>query len=342
MPGKVRLTELCRTYNDIFVDIRNVLRDMEIYQSSLEARLLLSSASGKSKEELTRDMPLKVSKEIEDIAKSMLKRRRHGEPLAYITGEWEFYGLPIKVTRDVLIPRMDTEVAVTVAIEEALKLGAGGRVLDLCCGSGCIGIALAANTQNTKVTLADISNEALKVAKGNVTMNNLGGRVTCVQTNVLETPRPFLGNFDIIVSNPPYIPTDDIAALDDSVKEFEPSLALDGGRDGMEYYRNIALVWKRIIKPGGCLIFECGIGQSALVEYLLRANEFEDIEKIRDSGGIERVVVGRMPDDSDDDTNDSEDIKDSLESGEDNIAAEDSYSGNKNKNIEGSQNSGER
>lgn len=282
----------------MFVSVRNALREIEAGQSSLEARILLSSASGKNKEELTRDMPMQISDEVESKAESMMRRRRRGEPLAYITGEWEFYGLPIKVTRDVLIPRADTEVTAGVVIGEALKLNPGSRVLDLCCGSGCIGIALAANAPNVKITMADISKEALNVAKSNVTLNGLSGRIACVEADVLKGPRPYLGTFDMIVSNPPYIPTGDIESLDKSVSWYEPVLALDGGSDGMEYFRNIAFLWKRIIKPGGCLILECGDKQSKLVEYLLKVNGFEDIEIINDSGDIERVAVGRLPNDN--------------------------------------------
>lgn len=286
---------MAKTYNDVFITVRNELRNIEAHQSSLEARLLLSSASGKNKEELTRDMSLFAEDEVGDKAQSMVKRRIKGEPLAYITGQWEFYGLPINVTPDVLIPRMDTETVAEIAIREAMKLEPGSRVLDLCCGSGCIGISVAANVPDVKVTMVDISNDVLKVAKGNVALNNLGGRVTCVEADVMMDPRPFLGAFDIIVSNPPYIPTDDLRSLDKSVIEYEPMSALDGGGDGMEFYRNIALVWKKVIKPGGCLIFECGIRQSKQVEYLLRVNGFEDIEIAKDSGDIERVALGRLP-----------------------------------------------
>lgn len=286
---------MARTYNEMFVSVRNALREIEAGQSALEARILLSSASGKSKEELTRDMPLQISDEVESRAESMLRRRKRGEPLAYITGEWEFYGMPIKVTRDVLIPRVDTEVVAGVAIGEALKLGPGARVLDLCCGSGCIGIALAANAPNIKVTMADISKEALNIAKSNVKLNGLSGRIACVEADVLKGPRPYLGTFDMIVSNPPYIPTDDIELLDKSVNWYEPKGALDGGSDGMEYFRNITLMWKKVIKPGGCMVLECGHRQHKLVEYLLKVNGFEDIEITKDSGDIERVAVGRLP-----------------------------------------------
>lgn len=284
-----------KTYNEVFVSVRNALRDMNTTQSSLEARLLLSSASGKNKEELTRDMPLFVGSSTQYKAEYLLRRRKKGEPLAYITGEWEFYGMPIKVNRHVLIPRVDTEVTADAAIREALQLDSGARALDLCCGSGCIGIALASNVPELKVTMADISKEAIKVAKSNVSMNNLSGRVACVEADVLDVPRSFLGSFELVVSNPPYIPSGDLEELDKSVIGYEPITALDGGSDGMEFYRSIALMWKKVLKPGGCLVLECGVRQSKLVEYLLRVNGFENIEIVADSGGIERVAMGWLP-----------------------------------------------
>ena len=286
---------MAKTYNEMLVSVRNALRDMDTAQSSLEARLILSSASGKNKEELTRDMPLYMGSSVEHKTDTLLRRRKTGEPLAYITGEWEFYGVPIKVNEHVLIPRVDTEVTADTAIKAALRLEKGARALDLCCGSGCIGIALASNVPEMKVTMADISKEAIKVAKSNAAMNNLSGRITCVEADVLDVPRPFLGKFDLLVSNPPYIPSGDLKGLDKSVIEYEPVAALDGGGDGMEFYRHIALMWKKVLKPGGALILECGVRQSKLVEYLLRVNGFENIEIITDSGDIERVAMGWLP-----------------------------------------------
>lgn len=292
---KGMVAQLPRTYNEMFISVRNALREMDVPQSSLEARLLLAGAAEKSMEDLMRDMPLYAGNATEDRVKEMLERRRQGEPLAYIIGMWEFYGLPIRVNSHVLIPRNDTEVVVKAALEAAKRLPEGSRALDLCCGSGCIGVALASNAPNLKITMTDISDEAVKIAKSNVLDNNLSGRVTCIKHDVLEEPKPFLGKFELVVSNPPYIPTGDLKSLDNSVIGFEPVSALDGGVDGLDFYRNIAMMWRQVVKPGGCMIFECGIGQSKQVEYLLRVNGFTDIETTADTGEIERAVIGWRP-----------------------------------------------
>lgn len=286
---------MSKTYNELFVSIRNSLNKISGCHSSLEARTILSHASAKSKEELTRDMSLFASDGTEMRAREMLERRKQGEPLAYIVGQWEFYGLPVNVDKNVLIPRADTEVVADVTIKAARRLPKDARVLDLCCGSGCIGIALAANVPNIKVTMADISKEALKIARSNVTLNNLGGRVTCIEADAAKPPQAFLGSFELIVSNPPYIPSSDMQTLDRSVIGFEPPSALDGGEDGLDFYRSIALLWTKVLKPGGCMIFECGIRQAVPVKYLLRVNGYENIEVTADLAGIDRAVSGWLP-----------------------------------------------
>lgn len=284
-----------KTYNEIFIEVRRGLRAIDTSQSSLEARLLLALASGKTKEELTRDMGLYATDDVVTKAQRLLQRRETGEPLAYISGDWEFYGLPFRVTPNVLIPRMDTEVVAATAIDYAKTLLPGARVLDLCCGSGCIGIAIAASVPTVKVTMADISKEALKLAKENAVLNNVSGHTACVQVDVLEPPKALLGKFDLIVCNPPYIPTADINGLDTSVKAYEPRQALDGGDDGLDCYRSVALLWRRVLNPGGRLILECGVGQHYSVKYLLTVNGYEEIEILNDTGEIERVAVGRRP-----------------------------------------------
>jgi len=284
-----------KTYTEIFIEVRRDLRALDVSESSLEARVLIEAASGKSKEELTRDMQLYTTEDVETKAQSFLDRRKTGEPLAYITGDCVFYGLPFRITPDVLIPRVDTETVTAAAIEKARALPPGSRVLDLCCGSGCIGVSIAVHVPEVKVTMADISKEALKVARENAALNGVSGRVTCLEANALEPPRPLLGKFDLIVSNPPYIPTADIGGLDTSVESYEPHLALDGGDDGLSLYRSVTLLWRSALNPGGRLILECGIGQNHSVDYLLRVNGFENIEIQKDSGEIERVAAGRLP-----------------------------------------------
>jgi release factor glutamine methyltransferase len=284
-----------KTYSDIFLKVRRELRAAGIAGYSLEARLLVSSAADKTKEEFVRDMKLYVNRGFEEKVHELMTRRLAGEPLAYIIGMWEFHDIPVQVTRDVLIPRIDTEVLVSQAIAMAKWLPAGSRILDLCCGSGCVGLAIAKSLPQVKVVLADISPEAMKVSRANVVLNKLTGRVTCAIVDAQRSP-PYslLGEFDLIVSNPPYIPTDEIEKLDETVRAHEPYLALDGGPDGLKFYRVIVAEWKKIVKPEGAFLFECGPDQSADVADILITNGMNRIIRVKDTQGIERVVVGQF------------------------------------------------
>ena len=223
-----------------------------------------------------------------------MNRILSGEPLAYVLGEWEFYGMKLTVTPNVLIPRDDTCAVTELAIRQALFLDSNPRILDLCTGSGCIGLAIANRVKDAKVTLADISREAMQVAKTNITTQKLSARVSCVQANALETPPAFLGKFDMIVSNPPYITTDEMKELPESVAQFEPHLALHGGADGLDFYRAIARNYKNILKPGGYLCFEFGMGQGDAVCDLLKENGFKILERTKDFNDRERAVLAQL------------------------------------------------
>lgn len=262
--------------------------------AQLEARELMCCAADKTREQFYRDLPLYVSAEVEARMAGLLERRLAGEPVAYIIGEWEFYGLPLDISRDVLIPRMDTEVLAERAILLARAAGEGARVLDLCAGSGCVGLAVAANVPDCRVVLADYSEEALKICKQNVRRNDLNARVTCVQADARQAPSAVLWDFDVIVSNPPYIPSGDLPGLDVSVRDYEPMLALDGGTDGLDFYRDIASKWGAALRLGGSLMFEVGIGQAPDVELLMAQNDYEHIQTSRDTAGIWRVVEGTL------------------------------------------------
>jgi HemK-like putative methylase len=170
------------------------------------ARQLLCKVTGKTKEQILADRQMYVSDEALEIAEQLVKRILADEPLAYVLGEWEFYGMTLMVTPSVLIPRDDTCAVTDLAIQQALYLGENPRILDLCTGSGCIGLAIASRVNDAKVTLADISRDALQVARKNISAQKLSARVSCVQVNALEEPAAFLGKFDMIVSNPPYTP----------------------------------------------------------------------------------------------------------------------------------------
>ena len=285
---------MAKTYNDLYLDARRDLRLGGVEAAQLEARELLCYAAGKTREQLYRDMPLYAGDYVEKRMAELMARRMAGEPVAYIIGEWDFYGMTLDISPDVLIPRADTEVLVERAIEFIKPLPDGARVLDLCAGSGCIGLAIAANCPNSRVILGDISDAALRVCRQNVRRCELSGRVTCMNINALEPPIPNLWDFDIIVSNPPYIRKEEMETLDASVRDYEPHLALDGGEDGLDFYRAITAKWKNALRLGGKLMFEVGYDQADPVEKLMAEHGYENIKSHRDTGEIWRVVEGTL------------------------------------------------
>lgn len=279
------------TYNDLTLDIRRSLRQAGIEAATLEARELVCFAAGKDKARLLRDGALYASPEVEEAAWALARRRLAGEPVAYLIGEWEFYGLPLDISERVLIPRPDTEV-LAAAVIEGLRGAESPRVLDLCAGSGCIGLAVAKNVPGSHVVLGEIDEGALRVCRQNIRRTGLSGQAVSMQLNALEKAPKRLGEFDCIVSNPPYIPDGDIAGLDPSVRDYEPHLALKGGVDGLDFYRAICDGWREALRPGGRLYFEVGIGQADDVLRIMRAVGFGDIEVLPDLNGIPRVVWG--------------------------------------------------
>ena len=281
------------TYNDLYLEIRRQLRAADSGDPTLEARELVAFACGKTKEELLRDSRLYVTPEVEARVRALVQRHLDGEPTAYLIGEWEFYGLPLDISRDVLIPRPDTEVLAGLAIDFVKTQGAC-RVLDLCAGSGCIGLAVASQCPESRVVLGELSEGALRICRQNIRRNGLSGRVVPMQMDALAPPPAQLGEFRCLVSNPPYIPAGDIPGLDPSVRDYEPHMALDGGADGLDFYRNLAGEWKNALTVGGKIFLEVGIGQADDVLRLLRAQGFGDLEITRDLNGIPRVVHGTL------------------------------------------------
>ena len=281
------------TYNDLYLEIRRQLRAEDSGDPTLEARELVAFACGKTKEELLRDSRLYVTPEVEARVRALVQRHLDGEPTAYLIGEWEFYGLPLDISRDVLIPRPDTEVLAGLAIDFVKTQGAC-RVLDLCAGSGCIGLAVASQCPESRVVLGELSEGALRICRQNIRRNGLSGRVVPMQMDALAAPPAQLGEFRCLVSNPPYIPAGDIPGLDPSVRDYEPHMALDGGADGLDFYRNLAREWKNALTVGGKIFLEVGIGQADDVLRLLRAQGFGDLEITKDLNGIPRVVHGTL------------------------------------------------
>lgn len=240
----------------------------------------------------------------------LIQRRAERVPLQHITEEQEFMGLSFKVNENVLIPRQDTETMVEDAIELATKgtlrrneylqdkgMKAGAEILDLCCGSGAIGISLACNIPKAKVTCSDISEGALEIAKENASRNNC--KMKFVQSSMFDS-KAFEGTFgkkkyDLIISNPPYIESQEIDVLEPEVRDHEPRIALDGGEDGLDFYRMIAEgAWEHL-KKNGCLMLEIGYNQKDAVKEILRQTEkYDKIIGLTDLTGKDRIVVASL------------------------------------------------
>lgn len=266
--------------------IRKLLRELSAYctdNGEFEARELFMYVSGMTLTEVVLNRDMEVDAETENRVRQLIKRRTSGEPLQYIIGTAEFMGLEFEVNPYTLIPRQDTETLVEKVIEYAED---GADILDIGTGSGCIGISLAKYIKNAKVTLADISEGALETARRNAERN--GVNVKCVRLDILnEIPE---GKFDIIVSNPPYIETDVVKELDVTVRDYEPLSALDGGADGLVFYRRITdLAWQ-LLKDGGILAYEIGYNQGESVGKIVR-DILGNAQVIKDLCGNDRVII---------------------------------------------------
>ena len=283
-----------KTYNELYIATRNTLKRSGIEAYAPEARILVACAAGKSVNELLRDLSLYTTPQVEQVVTDYTARRLKGEPVAYITGLWEFYGLPIRVTPDVLIPRPETELLVDLAKEVLTGYKMDARVLDLCCGSGCITCAIGHEMPATKLAAVDLSASALEVCRSNLSLNRLSSRVIVMQADATSAPPLGIGTFDLIVSNPPYVQSAEIQTLDASVKDYEPIWALDGGADGLRFYKSIIKYWKSLLRKDGVLIFEVGEGQADDVADMLMAAGFDSCSVRKDARGVERAVLGRM------------------------------------------------
>ena len=285
-----------KTYNELYINTRNTLKRAEIEAYALEARVLVAGASGKTVAELLRDLNLYTTPAVENRVLDDTARRLRGEPVAYITGSWEFYGLPMKVNSDVLIPRADTETLVDAVKEMLIGHKMDARILDLCCGSGCITCAVGHEMPATKLVAVDLSANALEVCRANVALNRLSTRVICLQADATASPPLGIGNFDVIVSNPPYIASAECETLDPRVKDFEPRRALDGGETGLDFYDRFVGDAMNVLKPGGAVIFEIGESQGEALRRMLADYGFRDIQIEKDFAGHDRYASARLAD----------------------------------------------
>ena len=283
---------MVKKYGDLYLQARRTLLPSEGENASMAARELLAFASGKSVSAVLADSNLYASVQIEEKLNSYVNRMLAHEPLPYILGQWDFYGISLEVTPDVLIPRDDT-IAVTDLALEVLRGKTEPRVLDLCCGSGCIGLAIAHQLPDAHVTLADISRPALAVAKRNIKRLKLMNRVTAVGLDARKQGPSFVGALDALVCNPPYVTSEEMTRLEPSVKEYEPALALDGGKDGLDFYRAVAANYSHLLVPGGSLCFEFGLGQHMAVSMILQEYGYTDIVLRKDLRGVVRAARGK-------------------------------------------------
>ena len=294
---------MVRTYGELYRHLKYILQEEEGVMAPNTARELISFVTGYDPAALMGMQSIYAS---EDTSKRVLElagRILAGEPLAYILGKWSFCGLELTVTPDVLIPRDDTMAVVELALEQRFALPKAPRILDLCTGSGCIGLALASRLKDARVTLADISPKALKIAKKNAADLRLTGRVSCLQADALQPASRFLGQFDLLISNPPYVTGPEMETLQRSVRDYEPHLALYGGPDGLDFYRAIAVNYTAALKPGGFLCLEFGQGQEDAVCWILEAYDYEVLQLKRDAGNITRAVLAQKKERNDEDGN---------------------------------------
>ena len=219
---------------------------------------------------------------------SAATRRAKGEPLQYILGEWDFLSLTLEVGEGVLIPRPDTEL-LCETVAERLPRDKEITLLDLCAGSGCVGLGMWSLCCNVQATAVELSDDALVYLRRNAARYPEAD-LHIVQDNVLD-PQETYGEFDVLVSNPPYIPSADIDGLMREVRH-EPRMALDGDKDGLTFYRFIASHWTKCLRKGGILAVEVGIGQAQEVKALFEQNGIVNVEIYRDLGGVDRVVLG--------------------------------------------------
>ncbi|MDD4980354.1 MAG: peptide chain release factor N(5)-glutamine methyltransferase [Candidatus Omnitrophica bacterium] len=261
-----------------------------------EAELLFTDILNCDRLSLYVNKDLSLDKISSSLVSAALKRRIKSEPIQYILGKAEFMGLQFKVTPDVLIPRPETEILV----ETAIKLVSGVRcqvsgvnILDLGTGSGCIAVSLAKFLPEAEIHATDISESALEIARANARLNRVDNSISFFQSDLLTAYSLELTAYDIIVSNPPYVPTQEIDTLQPEI-QYEPRIALDGGEEGLDFYRRIIQDAPGYLKEGGFLIMEAGFGQKdAIKNVFQKSGFFKVIEWIKDYNNIDRVVVAK-------------------------------------------------
>ena len=291
----MRAEEACKTYRELYEEGRRILEQAGLPDAALDARFLLEEVCGTNLQTLLVFPEKKVTEEEVNQYRAFIQRRKDREPTAMILGEWDFMGLTFRLNKSTLIPEQDTEVLVETALEELKRRGPGEaplRILDLCTGSGCILLSLLHELRNAGGLGTDLSEEALEAARENAVRLGLQERAAFRQGDLWEP----VGDerFDLIVSNPPYVPTEVIPTLEPEVRCGEPYAALDGGEDGLVFYRRIMREAAGHLKPSGIIIVESGFDEAPQIAALMQEQKLRGIRTVKDYGGLDRVVLGAL------------------------------------------------
>ena len=291
----MRAEEACKTYRELYEEGRRILEQAGLPDAALDARFLLEEVCGTNLQTLLVFPEKKVTEEEVNQYRAFIQRRKDREPTAMILGEWDFMGLTFRLNKSTLIPEQDTEVLVETALEELKRRGLGEaplRILDLCTGSGCILLSLLHKLRNAGGLGTDLSEEALEAARENAVRLGLQERAAFRQGDLWEP----VGDerFDLIVSNPPYVPTEVIPTLEPEVRCGEPYAALDGGEDGLVFYRRIMREAAGHLKSSGIIIVESGFDEAPQIAALMQEQKLRGIRTVKDYGGLDRVVLGTL------------------------------------------------
>ena len=268
-------------------------------EAKRSAEYLLAHAMGQKRIQLYLRFDQPVADDELARFRELVRRRLQREPVQYIVGSTEFFGMEFAVSPAVLIPRPETEHLVEAVIDRVRtevsteEKESGLRILDIGTGTGILAIALAAKLARARVTAVDVSEEALAVARENAASNNVAGRIDFLPHDILALQLNGIGGpFDVIVSNPPYVSTNDMSELQPEILGFEPAVALTDNGDGLTFYRRINELLPHLLTPGGLLAVEIGFGQSPAVVEIFSSG-LRDIQVVKDYSGIDRVVVGK-------------------------------------------------